>query len=134
MKKKSYNNNKPFKVVTAIVIIILLLFSWWRNNDLSTDGQKQDVIAENVALTYTKHARCRMDCRNISEEEIREVLREGIINQKKSNNNQKPCPTYAIEDRVKDGTKLRIVFAKCPDQIKVITCIDLENEFECDCY
>ena len=85
-------------------------------------------------MYYTRHARCRMECRHISEADIREVLRDGHINEAKSQQNQSPCPTYAIEDnRSSDGVRLRIVFAKCDNEVKVVTCIDRDDEFSCDC-
>ena len=75
-----------------------------------------------------------MDCRHITEHEIREVLQHGIVDIRKSNPNDHPCPTYAIEARTDEGQRLRIVFAKCTDEVKVVTCIDLDHDFECDCY
>jgi hypothetical protein len=97
-------------------------------------GEHQTVIDPDAHLIFTKHARCRMDCRHISEADIREVLREGHINEAKSQQNQTPCPTYAIEDnRNSDGIRLRIVFAKCENEVKVVTCIDRDDEFACDC-
>ena len=94
----------------------------------------QAIIDPNTHLIYTRHARCRMDCRHISEDDIREVLREGHINEAKSKQESGKCPTYAIEeDRHKDGVRLRIVFAKCDHETKVVTCIDRDHEFECEC-
>ena len=86
-------------------------------------------------LIYTKHARCRMDCRHINETEIKEILSENSINSRKSDGNSKPCPTYAYEGYSREHQHLRIVIAKCDDSAwKVVTCIDLGNEFECDCH
>jgi len=94
----------------------------------------QNIISPNASLYYTKHAKCRMDCRHITEREIREVLERGIVDERKSNPQDKPCPTYAIEARTDEGQHLRIVFATCTDEVKVVTCIDLDHDFECDCY
>lgn len=85
-------------------------------------------------IYYTKHARCRMDCREITEQEIVFVLENGTINQRKSDAHQKPCPTYAYEARTTDGQLVRVVIANCPTERRVITCIDLENDYECACY
>lgn len=75
-----------------------------------------------------------MSCRHISEADIREVLREGHINEAKSKQEPGRCPAYAIEDeRNSDHIRLRIVFAKCEDEVKVVTCIDRDDEFACDC-
>ncbi|MEO8147020.1 MAG: DUF4258 domain-containing protein [Bacteroidia bacterium] len=93
----------------------------------------QNVIPLSAQLIFTKHARCRMDCRHIDESEIREIIKDGKVNEHKSNPNDQPCPTFAIEGTSHDNQQLRIVFAKCDDEVKVITCIDLKNDFECDC-
>ncbi len=94
----------------------------------------QSIIDPNTALIYTKHAKCRMECRHISEADIREVLREGYVNEAKSKQEPGKCPAYAIEDnRNSDGVRLRIVFAKCDHEVKVVTCIDRDDEFNCDC-
>ena len=97
------------------------------------ENKAQKIIDANAPLTFTKHALCRMKCRGIDEGEIREVLEEGHINHKKSDINDTPCATYAIEDVVQSGQRLRIVFGKCEQVVKVITCIDLDSDVECDC-
>jgi hypothetical protein len=97
-------------------------------------GYHQSAIDPNSALIYTHHARCRMECRHISERDIREVLQEGYINSAKSEQNPGPCPTYAIEEnRHTDGVRLRIIFAKCGQETRVVTCIDRDHEYACDC-
>jgi len=102
---------------------------------LSSCQNKAPVDAANIPpLIYTKHARCRMDCRHINEAEIKEVLGENNINERKSNANGHPCPTYAYEGYSNEHQHLRIVIAKCDNTWKVVTCIDLGNEFECDCH
>lgn len=85
-------------------------------------------------LIYTRHARCRMGCRYISEDEIAYILRNGKMNKRKSKPHDAPCPTYALEGITpKDKQEVRIVFAACDDVTKVITAIDLENEYQCHC-
>lgn len=102
--------------------------------ETSTDvEQHQNAIPINAHLIYTKHARCRMQCRQIDESEIQEIINSGTINQRKSNANDQPCPTIALEGTSHDNQQLRIVFAKCDDDVKVVTCIDLKNDYECDC-
>ncbi|MCS6933676.1 MAG: DUF4258 domain-containing protein [Chitinophagales bacterium] len=90
--------------------------------------------AGELPLTLTRHARCRMDCRNISEEEIRYVLARGKVNARKSDPAKKPCPVYAYEARTPDRQLVRVVVAQCETEQRVITCIDLENEYDCACY
>ena len=84
-------------------------------------------------LIYTKHARCRMDCRSISEEEVRDILKHGSINSQKSDPNHRPDPTYALEGLTHDGQEVRIVFALSGTRTVVVTVIDLQREYACHC-
>jgi hypothetical protein len=88
-------------------------------------------------IEYTQHAKCRMQCRQISQAEVEEIMKDGTINYKKSDVNDRPCPTYALEGITQDDQKVRIVFAQCDLKTKVVTCIDLSVPIaigrECDC-
>lgn len=84
-------------------------------------------------IEYTEHAKCRMDCRHITQAEVEDIMRNGNINYKKSDVDAKPCPTYALEGTTSDNQHVRIVFAQCDYKTKVVTCIDLGTEWECHC-
>jgi len=91
-------------------------------------------------LEYSKHATCRMECRHITESEIRELLGtgkipgKGKINYGKSEVHDKPYPTYAIEGITATGKDLRIVIADVDTISRVVTAIDLKMEKDsCDC-
>src|SRR4030095_1585032 len=84
-------------------------------------------------LQYSDHAKCRMECRHISEQEVEETMQEGKINYKKSDIRNSRCPRYAIEEITKDDQHVRVVFAQCNDYTEVVTVIDLDTEWTCDC-
>ena len=84
-------------------------------------------------LEYSKHARCRMKCRQISDSEVEEIMRDGKINYSKSDLQNARCPRYALEGMTHDNQRVRIVFAQCNESTVVVTVIDLETEFACDC-
>lgn len=87
-------------------------------------------------LELTKHGECRMKCRNISQEEIKGVLKSGKINYDKSNVHDTPCGTFAVEGNTVDGQKIRIIIADCDTISKLVTAIDLNHENDpdtCDC-
>lgn len=84
-------------------------------------------------LTYTRHALCRMDCRQISKADIENIMEKGVINLSRSNRHDKPCPSFALQGRTPAGESLRVVFAQCEEETRVITCYNLEKEFSCDC-
>ncbi len=84
-------------------------------------------------IIYTRHARCRMGCRHIDESEILEILEKGKINYQKSDLLSKPDPKYALEGVTHDSQWVRIIFAPSKRGLVVITCIDLNEEWDCNC-
>lgn len=83
-------------------------------------------------LVFSKHAKCRMDCRKIDESEIREILKNGTVNKKKIQRDKRGM-TYPVEGTTHDGQRVRIVFAPKGDALVVVTVIDLGKEWSCDC-
>lgn len=84
-------------------------------------------------LKYSNHAKCRMQCRKISQAEVEEIMREGKINYNKSDLDNARCPRYAVEGVTSDDQRVRIVYAQCNESTTVVTVIDLETDFKCDC-
>jgi hypothetical protein len=84
-------------------------------------------------LQYSNHAKCRMACRHITQDEVEETMRDGDINYKKSDLQNARCPRYAVEELTKDKQHVRIVFAQCNNYTEVVTVIDLDTEWTCDC-
>src|SRR5664279_92681 len=62
----------------------------------------RDPFDRHGELIFTRHARCRMDCRHITEHEIHEILEEGTINYRKSEPDARPEPKYALEGFTKE--------------------------------
>jgi hypothetical protein len=136
-------------LLLAVLLWLAWSQQWWkgpqrspvptsRNN--TTVVQKapvneQPALNRHSPLRFTRHARCRMACRQITVEEVEDILAYGKINTQKSNPLDEPCPTYALEGDSDDGQHLRIVFAPCEDEdsTSVITCIDLDKEWACSC-
>jgi hypothetical protein len=75
-----------------------------------------------------------MDCRQVTESEVLDILQNGTINPQKTRLNDQPCPSFALEGySQQDNQHLRIVFAQCEDLTRVVTCIDLDKDFSCNC-
>jgi hypothetical protein len=60
----------------AIFLLIIILLSGCQRLHPGTEP----INRQESRLIYTKHARCRMDCRHITEQEIKEILHDGEIN------------------------------------------------------
>ena len=122
--------SRPATYSLLIVLFFLLIFmiSRWR------EPVRREAFDRHPShLYFTKHALCRMDCRQISKEDIDEIMKKGIINFNKSDKYDRPCPTFALQGETSDGEKLRIIFAQCREETKVITCYNLQEDFECNC-
>lgn len=141
---------KP-KLYSYLFVLLLLVAAIWLINRRETSNpdngtvsktsgsrydreKKTGFIRQTSYLEYTVHAKCRMKCRHITQAEVQDIMRNGNINYNKSDLNDKPCPTYALEGYTQaDNQHVRIVFAQCLQKTKVVTCIDLDDDFACDC-
>jgi len=74
-------------------------------------------------LEYSNHAKCRMECRHITQAEVEDIMRNGKINYDKSDLQNARCPRYAVEGDTNDGQHVRMVFAQCNDKTEVVTVI-----------
>ena len=123
-------NGKRATISLLLIMLLLAVFVYRR----WMEPRRQEMFDRTPGqLTYTKHALCRMDCRRISREDVEEIMEEGVINLNRSNKYGRPCPTFALQGETKDREHLRIVFAQCESETKVVTCINLEEDFECHC-
>lgn len=139
-------NKKWIPYLVIILLAIVLFFIRKNKQDDTTKPKtttgKKDPSAVNrnrgfdrrvSYIEYTEHAKCRMQCRKISQDEVEEIMKEGKINYAKSDVNDLPCPTYALEGITNDNQRVRIIFAQCDYKTKVVTSIDLNTDWECHC-
>lgn len=146
--------NPQLKKIFPIVLIFVLAgltFAIRQCNDKQTTKPKTTVPIETKKnesgvvdrnkgfdrrisyLEYSNHAKCRMKCRKISEQEVEQIMRDGKINYRKSDVQNAQCPRYAVEGVTTDDQKVRIVFAQCNEKSVVVTVVDLDTEWSCDC-
>jgi hypothetical protein len=135
----------PYLILAVLLVITLAVLKFRGGNESGSrertgSGTRNGQTDRNRGfdrrtsfLEYTRHARCRMECRKITQAEVQDIMREGKINYRKSDVKDRPCPTYALEGYTDDNQHVRIVFAQCDQSTKVVTCIDLEREWQCDC-
>ncbi|HEX5024698.1 MAG TPA: DUF4258 domain-containing protein [Agriterribacter sp.] len=122
------------RYLTIIILCCGLLWLYFRNGNVESDSRRTGILNRQLTpLIYTRHARCRMGCRHIDESEIREILQKGEINYKRSDLRATPDPKYALEGVTHDNQLVRIIFAPSTRGMVVITCIDLNQEWQCNC-
>ena len=135
MKSKSF----PFLILLAAALLFFLVKKNQRGKQsgrVTVDAVKDDYFAlrsGNKTIKYSRHAKCRMDCRQIDESEVKEILAIGEINYNKEETTEKGV-TYPLEGTTRDGQHVRIVFAPKENEIVVVTAIDLDKDWPCgDC-
>lgn len=74
-----------------------------------------------------------MGCRNVTIEEIKEIIANGRINLQKSGLGSKGDSTFALEGYSSERQHLRVVVAPENNALVVITCIDLNKDWPCNC-
>ncbi len=134
-----FHSKIGLKKFQQYIFVVLLagaaLFYFVQKNPGSTGPVTGNEPFDRTTASYifTRHARCRMDCRHIDEAEIREIVQKGTINYAKSDPNGRPDPKYALEGRTRDGQDVRLIIAPSSKGLVVITVIDLDREWACDC-
>ena len=138
--------NKKWYPYLLIIVLGAVLFFVKRYQGHSKSGANQNQASpvsevnrnrgfdrRTSYIEYTAHAKCRMQCRHISQGEVEEIMKDGKVNYNKTDVNARPCPAYALEGMTDDGQRVRIVFGQCDLKTKVITVIDLNTDWSCDC-
>ena len=131
--------NKKYYPFIALFAVVLLLF-WVKKNQRGTEKNERVTVQTNAidldrnttTIVYSKHAKCRMDCRHIDEAEVKDILERGTINYDKIEEDAKG-KTYPLEGVTKDKQHVRIVFAPHQNEMIVVTVIDLDKEWQCNC-
>lgn len=135
-------SNKATIIIIVSCLVVYLLFKQFAfqrqykiEHKRSTSTTEQNADAgfnrSNDHLKLTKHAKCRMDCRHITENELKEILHDGNINYNKSELNDTRGPKYALEGYTIEHQHLRVIFAPEVNDMVVVTCIDLDTEWQC---
>jgi hypothetical protein len=124
-----------FALIAGFFLVLLIYRQTLTNSGKAgTNRYSKEVFNRlNPNLVFSKHARCRMACRHVDEEEIKELLKSGTINERNIEKSSRGT-TYPVEGITRDGQLLRVVVAPHEEKIVVVTVIDLRQEWSCDCH
>jgi hypothetical protein len=148
--------NKPW--IPFLILIVMALVTFYLRKSKKTEGSKNkteqterqrnnDQPARDPAgdpgsrggeglnrqPASIKYARCRMGCRHIDGDEVNEIIAKGEVNMRKSDMRASPSPRYAVEGRTRDGQQVRIIVAQDGRESVIVTVIDLDTDWPCDC-
>lgn len=134
----------PYLILLGFFIIALLVKNW-RETQYESETQTQpsgqssrgraslDIFRDpDAEYFFTKHARCRMECRNITQKEVKEIVRKAEVNYNKSDLQASAEPKYALEGyTTKDRQHIRVIVAPKQKHLSIVTVIDLDKDWEC---
>lgn len=137
----------PYIVLVILAVALLCIKRCNSGSDPSTQKNKNTTAAKpagtnsntanntglnrNAELFFTKHARCRMQCRHITQAEVKDILQTGNINYNKSDLQNAQGAEYAVEGITNDKQHVRIIFAPKQKHTSVVTVIDLDTDWTC---
>lgn len=147
---------KSLPLLFLLLLLVLALFIKWCNRySTSSEGRKvqktelspqasadfnqkaidslvQVFRADASEFYFTKHARCRMRCRHITQQEVREVVRQAKINFQKSEQQGVRGNKFALEGySTGDNQHIRVIIVPYERRLTVVTVIDLDDSWEC---
>lgn len=130
------------KYLPFVALLAAAFLFYWIKKHQGTTGRQTNITIDPVKpvdfnrdtsnLVYSKHALCRMDCRHIDKSEVKDILINGRLNEQKMEENEKGI-SYPLEGFTADNQHVRIVFAPHAHETVVVTVIDLDKEWPCDC-
>ncbi len=124
---------------TFAIPFFLFLFSCTtttvQESSLDANFQEQDLSYQGKPIKISRHGRCRMECRHIDAYEVQEIINKNYVNKRKSKPKAAPgrCPSIAFEGRSRDKQHIRVILGDCDDNPLIITVIDLDNNYHCNC-
>lgn len=120
------------KYLPYIVLIIAIgLFVWIKFHQRGAGETPVNKI-DLTELSYSKHARCRMDCRHITTDEIADILKTGVMQPGRMQTSTKGT-SYAVEGYSKEKQHIRVVYSPHGNSTVIVTVIDLDDNWKCDC-
>lgn len=135
----------PYLILFGFFIVALLVRNWREQqqpevatetsaNERQASGRTSLDIFRDADAEYffTKHARCRMECRNITQKEVKEIVRKAEVNYNKSDLQASGGAKYALEGYTsKDRQHIRVIVAPRQKHLSIVTVIDLDKDWEC---
>ena len=133
---------KKYAPYLLLLFALLLLFFILRNQRGSTEKEHIQITTHAAVdegftrhpqhIIFTQHARCRMQCRHINEQEVKEILQSGkvILNKIEEDERGK---TFPLEGKTASDKFVRIVVAPRKNDVVIVTVIDLDSDWQCDC-
>lgn len=131
-------NKKNFPIWLILIVLLIFLgnrLQWFNNisEEVKVEKGQNGFSRDASLLIYSNHAKCRMGCRHIEKHEVEEILEKGTVNYGKSDLKNPRDRRYALEGVTSDRQRVRLVIAPENNGTVVVTVIDLDTDWPCNC-
>jgi hypothetical protein len=89
--------NSIILIVLLVALFVIKLIVSHTQQNVQGNTANSDSFRNTTHLILTKYAKCRMDCRHITEDEIKEIIQDRKVNEAKSGHDTKD-KNYLIID------------------------------------
>lgn len=123
---------KPRNVIFSLLLVLVVLgyaiIRIWQE-----PRGKEPFVRQSSQLVFTAYALCRMECFELSREDVIQIMRKGVVLLNRSNRKHQPCPMYTLQGHTALGRYIRVIFEQCQGSTRVVACYDVYDEKGCDC-
>lgn len=88
---------------------------------------------DSTRLYYSRTANCKMECMKVTEEDIRQVLKEGEASIPKAKDSTSTEIIFSIEGDTKTNQRIKVLVTPKGSALFVITVNPFGEKIECDC-
>ena len=115
-------------VLIGCVLVYFILFKDKNRGYWLPENRVKEQVHRS-GITFSEKAKCIIKCKGISDEEVKEVLKNGNVNFGESDTRLAPCPSYVFE-----GENLTIVCTACDSISEIVNVLSLnEKQDTCNC-
>lgn len=116
--------------------LIVVYFSLIKNRDRNLGGwlPENRVLAQmdSTELEILPELTACIDCLQLNQEQIKEVIKKSKVNFKESTTENKESPVYLLEGNLVSGEKCKLMIESSTKK-SVLKDITVENKEQCDC-
>ena len=119
-------------IISLLFVLLLLGFTVIKIRYWEPKG-KLTLRRNPSRIEYLPLALCRMDCYQVSANDIMELLRTGAINDARTKKDQRPFPLFAVEGFTRKRIGIGIMIIQSGRVARIKDCYRTDGIFVCNC-
>jgi hypothetical protein len=120
--------NATFSLLLILIILFVFFIRLWH------EPKRREVFTRSLEhITITTYGKCRMECMQVNINEVKQVIRKGILIMDRSYRRKYPCTVFILQGMSENNRSIRLVVAQCRDEVEVVNCYIPGDLKECNC-